>query len=231
MKFKFLSFLFLLGISVFLMTSCGSGSNNPDQGVITYEITYPIPFEDKWLERLMPTKMEMQFKGEHLKTELSFAMGMIKIAYLSDQKKKELYELMKFMKKKNYSVRDQGEINLMMTDIPEHKITPGNATKMIAGYTCKNAIVEVHDDSTRYNFELWYTTELGGENFNWCSPFSPVNGVLMEYQIERFNVAMKFTAQNVELIEFPDEEFIIPDDYKEISFEKMRENIEQLKDI
>ena len=201
------------------------------EGVITYGISYPVPFEDKWMERLMPKEMEMQFKDGLLKTELSFAVGMIKIAFLSDQKNKKLYELMKFMKKKNYATRNNDEVNLMMNDIPPHKITPGNATKMIAGYTCKNAMVEVKNDTIDYEFELWYTEELGSKDLNWCSPFSPIQGVLMEYQIERFDVTMKFTAKSVEVEDFPEDEFLIPENYKKISYQEMRENLEQLKDI
>lgn len=226
---KFFSLLLVVALASF--SSCSGGGSTPREGVITYGITYPVPFDDKWMERLMPKEMDMQFKDGLLKTELSFAVGMIKIAYLSDQKNKKLYELMKFMKKKNYAIRNHDEVNLMMNSIPPHKITPSIATKMIAGYTCKNAIVEVHDDTTNYEFELWYTEELGSPDLNWCSPFSPIQGVLMEYQIERFNVTMKFTAKSVELEDFPDDEFLIPENYKKISYQEMKENLEQLKDI
>jgi hypothetical protein len=224
-------FPLLLVIALASLSSCSGGGSERSEGVITYGITYPVPLEDKWMERLMPKEMEMQFKDGLLKTELSFAVGMIKIAFLSDQKNKKLYELMKFMKKKNYATRNQDEVNLMMNSIPPHKITPGNATKMIAGYTCKNAMVEVKNDTINYEFELWYTEELGSKDLNWCSPFSPIQGVLMEYQIERFDVTMKFTAKNVDLEEFPEDEFLIPENYKKISYQEMRENLEQLKDI
>lgn len=232
MKIKFakLIFVIFIGATIFA-SSCSSEHNRVDEGTVVYDISYPVPFEDKWLERLMPKEMEMKFKKEKLKTELSFGLGMIKIAYLSDQKKKELNEMMKFMKKKNFALRNHEAVNLLMAEIPQHKITPGNASKMIAGYECKNAIVEVKDDTTDYQFELWYTEDLGGENFNWCSPFSPINGVLMEYQIERFNVTMKFSAKKVELTELADDEFIVPDNYSEITYQQMRENIEQLKEI
>jgi hypothetical protein len=224
-------FSLILLVALIGLSSCASNSSAENEGVVTYEISYPVPFDDKWMERLMPKEMEMQFKDGLLKTELSFAVGMIKIAYLSDQKNRKLYELMKFMKKKNYAIRNQDEVNLMMSEIPPHKITPGNATKMIAGYTCKNAMVEVHNDTTDYEFELWYTEELGSKDLNWCSPFSPIQGVLMEYQIQRFNVTMKFTAKSVDLEEYPEDEFLIPEKYTKISYQEMMENLEQLKDI
>lgn len=221
-------------VSIFtiaFLSSCETVGSKPSEAIISYDISYPTPFEDKWLERLMPKDMEMKFNEDMLKTELSFGLGMIKISYLSDAKDHELFEMLKFMKKKNFSVRNQKEVNLMMSTIPPHKITPGNATKMIAGYTCKNALVEVKDDTTAYEFECWYTEELGSTNMNWSSPFSPIKGVLMEYEIERFDVGMKFTATKVELVEFEADEFEIPSNYKEISFQMMKKNLEQLKDI
>ncbi len=218
-------------IATALLSSCNVGSSAPSEGIITYEISYPTPFEDKWMGRLMPKEMEMQFKNGLLKTELSFAVGMIKIAYLSDQKNKKLYELMKFMKKKNYAIRNNSEVNLLMSALPAHTITKGNSSKVIAGYHCKNATVHVKDDSTNYHFELWYTEDLGSKGLNWSSPFSPIPGVLMEYQVARFNVVMKFTAKKVELVKFPKDEFVIPEKYKKISFQEMEENLLQLKDI
>lgn len=175
--------------------------------------------------------MELKFKGDLMKSELGFGMGMIKIAYITDNKKKQLYELLKFMKKKNYAQRDKDEINLMMTTLPEHKITLGNATKMIAGYECKNAMVEVKNDSLDYSFELWYTEDIGIPETNWCSPFSPIRGMLMEYQIERFGITMKFTAKKVDLIKYTDGEFTVPANYKQISFQEMQESMAELRDI
>ena len=226
-----LTFIYILAVSILGLTACDTASDRPDEGVITYEISYPIPFEDKWFERLMPKEMEMKFKGDLLKTELSFGMGMIKIAYLSDFKKRELYEMMKFMKKKNYALRNKEQVNQMMNSIPDHKITPGNATKMIAGYECKNAMVEVKNDTTDYQFELWYTEELGVPEVNWCSPFSPIRGMLMEYQVERFNVTMKFTAKKVELIKTDPSDFTISTKYSEISSQEMMDNIAELREI
>ncbi len=227
------SFLLLCMIttSSFVFTGCSNLGVNPSEAIISYDISYPIPFEDKWLERLMPKDMTMKFKDHRLKTELSFGLGMIKIGFLSDSEKRELFEMLKFMKKKNFSTRNNEEVNLMMSNIPPHKITPGESTKMIAGYTCTNSFVEVKDDTTSYDFECWHTSDLGIKDMNWSSPFSPIQGVLMEYEIERFDVKMKFTATKVELVEFEAGEFIIPEKYSEITFKEMQENLEQLKDI
>ena len=40
---------------------CAGKSSDVTEGIITYDISYPRPIEDKWMEKLMPTEMEMQF--------------------------------------------------------------------------------------------------------------------------------------------------------------------------
>ena len=53
----------------------------------------------------------------------------------------------------------------------------------------------------------------------------------MEYQVQKLDVVMKFTAKKVQLMEYTPEEFNLPENYKKISFKEMEESLEQLKDI
>ena len=183
------------------------------------------------MERLMPKEMEMKFKGGQLKTELSFGLGMIKIGYLSNSEKQEVHELLKFMKNKNFAKRNAKEVQLMLDEIPKHKITLGNQVKTIAGYQCKNAKVDIMQKDSAYSIEIWYTEDLKVVNPNWCTPFKEIKGVLMEYQVQKLDVVMKFTAKKVQLMEYTPEEFNLPENYKKISFKEMEESLEQLKDI
>ena len=64
------------------------------EGVITYDISYPRPIEDQWMEKLMPTEMEMQFKNNNINTELTFGLGMIKIGYITNTEDKQLHQML-----------------------------------------------------------------------------------------------------------------------------------------
>lgn len=200
------------------------------QGKVLYNITYPKPFEDKWLERLMPDEMEMYFSPNGLKTELTFGLGMIQIGFLTDHSKKELHELLKFMKKKNYATRQAIGIQELLKDLPEHQFTMTQDTQTIAGVLCKKAEVKVLAEQP-YEFDCWYTEDIEIKNPNWGSPFEPIKGVLMEYEVERFNVMMHFKAEEIIRDAIAPEEFKIPENYEKISTDEMQKTLEELKEI
>lgn len=222
----FISIILLQGI----ITSCSTPETSITEGKITYDITYPNPIEDKWLERLMPKEMEMYFNPVDVKTEISFGLGMIQINYLTDFENKQMYEMLKFMKKKNFAKRDHDSIEQMISKIPAHEVKFYPDTKSIAGLLCKRAVVIVND-SAPYSFDCWYTNQIKIADPNWCTPFKAIDGVLMQYRVERLNVLMEFTANNVSMEKVPKEIFTVPEKYIQISTEEMQESLEELKDI
>jgi len=223
----FISFIFVQGI----FFSCTPPEKSISEGKITYDITYPNPIEDKWLERLMPKKMDMYFNPVDVKTEISFGLGMIQINYLTDFENKQMYEMLKFMKKKNFALRDHDSIEQMISNIPKHIVKFYPDTKSIAGVLCKRALVSVDDAIEPYSFDCWYTNQIKITNPNWCTPFKSIDGVLMQYRLERFNILMEFTANNISMEKVPQETFTVPEKYQQISTEEMKESLDELKDI
>ena len=221
----------VLTIPLFISGACKEESSDLSEGVITYDISYPRPIEDKWMEKLMPTEMEMQFKNNNINTELTFGLGMIKIGYITNTEDKHLHEMLKFMRKRNVSHRGIKQVDDLLLQIPNHKIELKTDTKSIAGFLCYKAIVKVESPANPYTYDLWYTNEIKLKDPNWCTPFKSIPGVLMEYRVERFNVVMHFTAIDVETLEIQDTEFMVPKKYKEISIEAMEKNLQDLKDI
>lgn len=218
-------------IPTLLASTCEETGGTVDQGIITYDISYPRPIEDKWMEKLMPSEMEMQFKNNQINTELTFGLGMIKIGFISNTKDKQLHELLKFMRNRNVSHRGTEQVNDLLGKIPNHTIELLPDTKSIVGFLCNRAQVKVESPTEPYTYDLWYTNEIKVKDPNWCTPFKDIPGVLMEYRVERFNVVMHFTAVEVQQTEIQDSEFLVPTKYKEISIEAMEKNLEELKDI
>lgn len=214
-----------------LASTCEQTGGSVDQGIITYDISYPRPIEDKWMEKLMPSEMEMQFKNDQINTELTFGLGMIKIGFISNTKDKQLHELLKFMRNRNVSHRGTEQVEDLLGKIPNHTIELKPDTKSIVGYLCNRAQIKVESPTDPYTYDLWYTNEIKVKDPNWCTPFRDIPGVLMEYRVERFNVVMHFTAVEVQQTEIQDTEFLVPAKYKEISIEAMEKNLEELKDI
>lgn len=214
-----------------IASKCEEGPAAVNEGVITYDISYPRPIEDKWMEKLMPSEMEMQFKDNNINTELTFGLGMIKIGYITNTEDKHLHEMLKFMRNRNVSHRGVTQVEELIAQIPEHKIELLTDTKSIAGYLCHKAKVKVKSPAEPYTYDLWYTDQIKIKDPNWCTPFKKIPGVLMEYRVERFNVIMHFTAVEVQKAEIQDTEFLVPKKYKEISIEDMEKNLMDLKDI
>tara|TARA_B100000683_G_scaffold238180_1_gene243838 strand:- start:18 stop:710 length:693 start_codon:yes stop_codon:yes gene_type:complete len=223
--------IIILSLPLILGNSCKESAGSIDEGIITYDISYPRPIEDRWMEKLMPSEMEMQFKNNNINTELTFGLGMIKIGYITNTEDKHLHEMLKFMRNRNVSHRGIQQVDDLIADIPAHEIKLLPDTKSIAGYLCHKAEVSVESPETPYTYDLWYTKEIEIKDPNWCTPFKNIPGVLMEYRIERFNVIMHFTAVEVKQTEIADSEFFVPKKYKEISIDAMEKNLRDLKDI
>ncbi len=212
-------------------SKCEDDAGTLSEGIITYDISYPRPIEDKWMEKLMPSEMEMQFKNNNINTELTFGLGMIKIGYITNTEDKHLHEMLKFMRNRNVSHRGVPQVEDLIAQIPEHKIELLPDTKSIVGFLCHKAKVKVDSPAEPYSYDLWYTNDIKIKDPNWCTPFKSIPGVLMEYRVERFNVIMHFTAIDVEKAEIQDTEFLVPKKYTEISIEDMEKNLQDLKDI
>ncbi|MBI35085.1 MAG: hypothetical protein CMP67_06950 [Flavobacteriales bacterium] len=223
--------ILIFSLPLLFAGTCSDIEPAVSEGIITYDISYPRPIEDKWMEKLMPTEMEMQFKNNNINTELTFGLGLIKIGYITNTEDKHLHEMLKFMRKRNVSHRSIKEVDDLLRQIPNHKIDLLTDTKTIAGFLCHKALVKVDSPNDPYIYDLWYTKEIKIKEPNWCTPFKSVPGVLMEYRVERFNVIMHFTAVEVEKSKIKDTEFLVPKKYKEISIDAMEKNLEELKDI
>lgn len=228
---KFLKAILIIFLPLLFAGTCEETNNSFSQGIITYDVSYPRPIEDKWMEKLMPSEMELMFKNNNINTELTFGLGMIKIGYITNTQDKHLHELLKFMRNRNVSHRGTKQVDELISKIPDHKIELLPDTKSIAGLLCHKAIVKVASPTEPYTYDLWYTKQIKIKDPNWCTPFKEIPGVLMEYRVERFNVVMHFTAIEVEQTELPDTEFLVPQKYKEISIEAMEKNLMDLKDI
>ncbi len=224
----FVSLMFLLSaVGIF---SCNLGEKSVEEGEILYKITYPAGFEDKWMERLMPKEMNFYFNTDYVKTEMIFGLGMIQINYLADNQNKTLNELLKFMKKKSVAYRDSASINDFLKTLPKHNIQFLPDTLTIAGFLCKKAIVQV-EDSVPYTFDCWYTNQIKINRPNWCTPFKEIDGVLMQYQVKRFNILMEFKAQNVEMLKQEQEVFVVPENYISITPEEMQRSLAELQEF
>lgn len=210
-----------------ISTGCQSNSDQSTgkkritEGKIVYTLTYPQFKEDNIFTSMFPSEMTFRFKDNNTRNELTTSMAVFSTLLLANNKEKKVTHLVKIANKYSGLEMDSVEIMEEYGKKPDGMtITPTDSTKMIAGYECKHAFVTFVEDSTK-NFSLFYTTEIGVEEPNWCTPFHEVKGVLMEATVNKFNIDMHMIAKEVVAEEYPDEDFVITQQYQPISVQEM----------
>lgn len=217
--------LFRLTFYVLLMTLAGGfagckldGKDGIAEGIIEYDAE-PVDMSNPMAD-LAPSKMTVRFKDNKSCVDLSAGMGLFSTTFISDPENLTMTQLIKLLNKKYVHVADTSELRQENHQGPKMFIEKTNETKMIAKYKCKKAIVRF-ENNARPPFDIYYTNDIAIENPNWSNPFSEIDGVLMEYQLARHGLEMRFTAKTVTPSDIDDEIFEVPEDYKKISHEEL----------
>ena len=196
-----------------------------DEGTI--EFTATVVDQANPMAGLAPSKMIIKFKNNKSCAEMSAGMGLFSTSFISDPEKKTLTQLVKLLNKKLSLVLNAAAIEKENAAY-KFDLTPLKGVKVIAGYNCQSAHVKMHDDFET-EFDLYYTTELKIKDPNFANPFHMIDGVLMEYQMKKFGLEMKFTTKTVRKESIDDSTFELPADYKPVSAEDMNTLFEQLQ--
>lgn len=207
-------FLFVGTIIGFL--GCG-GDNGKiiDEGIIEYDATAVDP--NNPMADLAPSKMLVKFKNHRSLAEMSAGMGLLTMSFVSDYDQKTITQLVKLLNKKYVSVANESQIDKeLITNSPKLKFQKTNETKIIAGYKCKK-IIASYENNEQPPFDVYYTDDIELEHSNWGNEFKEIDGVLMEYQLKRYNLELRFTAKRIQKAVIEDSEFETPSDYKQIS--------------
>jgi hypothetical protein len=217
----------LSGILLLLIAgSCGTDDTKVvSEGSIEYTAT--VVDQANPMAALAPSKMTIRFKNNKSCAEMSAGMGLFSTSFISDPETKTLTQLVKLLNKKFSLVQHEDEIK-KENDMYKFELTHCNDTKMIAGYKCEKAHIKMQDD---YNteFDVWYTKDLAIQNPNFANPFHMIDGVLMEYQMKKFGLEMRFVAKSVKNEDVDDATFELPPDFKAISAQEMSDLFESLQ--
>jgi GLPGLI family protein len=210
-------------------TGCSGGffKDKTTEGTIEYDVTYPGIGADNMMAAGLPDKATYKFKKESSITEFSGMMGLIRIAYIADGDKKSAHQTLNLIDQKYDSELNTAQINEVNKEFVKDA-KPVSGSKEIAGYKCKKAEITLSDGT---KIEAWYTTDLGMENINWCNPYFQIKGVMMEFQMQKYNVTMKLVAKTVTKDAVNDADFTIPTDYKKITIKEQNKILEDLNPV
>ena len=230
MRFKAIAGVF--GVSVFIVLYACQGANELfkdtiDQGKVTYKVTYPEMEEDNMLASILPEEMKVTFKGNQYNSEFSTYGGIFKNKITVDSDNRQYSQMLKVFKKKLACEYDEVDIDELMQDFPPFVIIQSDIQDTLAGIPCKRAHGVFYDLNAE-DIDIYYSEYIGVKNPNWCSPFDEVNGFLLGYDIDMFDIHMRLMAEEVIQTEVDKQEFIIDEEYKRVSYKYIKVEIEKL---
>ncbi|MFI5205077.1 MAG: hypothetical protein ACHQF2_11330 [Flavobacteriales bacterium] len=209
--------------SVLSLNGCGSSAYT--EGVLEYEVTYPYFNGADIILRMLPSKMTMKFKDGKFRTTVTKG-SRIRMDFISDCNKKTMISAFQFGSKKIVVNLNEKEIKAMLKEFPKVVYIDIPETDTLAGFMCKKKAA-VFEDISYPDCELWYTNEVEIPNANWCYPFSDIDGVLLNYEVERYNMRMRLKAKRFLDESVDDSEFETPAGYKTVKLKDFEEEVKR----
>lgn len=196
------------------------------QGTVTYDITYPGADLTPAMKMMLPTTETVTIKDCKKKTETT-NQGATQ-TLISDGTNKTQTFLLDYMGSK-YAVKTTSEeITTELAKATLPVITTSTDTKVIAGYTCKKAILTTtEDDGTVTSDTIFYSDEIGCSGINFDTPYKDIPGTILEYStyVEQIDANMKYVAKEVKKSKVSDKVFLMPSDFQEVTKDELKKSL------
>ena len=188
------------------------------EGKIVFEMSFP-DFKDPQMAALLPKEAVAYFKNNQSRMEMNMMMGM-KNATISDGLKKTSITLMDLMGQK-YAVENNASNDAEQKKAMEStKVSITAEKKMIAGYMCTKALVEIPNPEKAkelIKMDVWFTKDLSINKNYMNGPIEKIDGSVLEFSLNQSGMNINFSAKEVLKQPVSDDLFLIPTGYKRMS--------------
>jgi len=214
-------------MAVSLISGINSYAQKKFKGIVNFTIAYSGTIDPATAAQ-QPKAMILSIYEN--KQKMNIPMGPVNIDIITDGDAKTSTTLLDIMGEKKFYKMSTEEIEKQIAENPVPVITYKEETKTVAGYLCKKAeYSETKDDETSTTV-LYYTEDLGGELLNYGGQFNKLKGVPLEYVITTPDgIITTFTATEVKKGKVKETDFLIPDDYVELTAEEKQQMMNQMK--
>ena len=196
-------------------------AKKPFEGIITYKISYPGRNISESQKAVYPQFLKVVIKGMRSKVEYNTPAGPVII--IMDFGSKTQITLLNFMGQKHALKETAEEIAAAISQKPKPSIQFTSETKVIAGFTCKKALISFSGDQDNSTYEIYYTPELGGKLANLFQPvYKEIDGAMLDYAKMTNQGITRFTATSVDRTNVSGKEFEIPSDYVPITSQELK---------
>jgi hypothetical protein len=206
-----------------LIQACKTNKNAGyvEEGIIEYEINYSNRDGKNFPFQLLPKVMLMKFNENHSRYTLEDRLGLFSISNIINFNNKQHVTLIKVFEKKYVYIGKKEESSILFDSSVDYNLKYLNDTSRIIGYLCKTA--NITDKTFNQNFNILYTKSLGNGNSNMNTPYAAIDGMLLDFRLTLKNLNMQLKAKSIEKKNIGEEEFQVPEDYKEINRKQMEE--------
>ncbi|MEM7163793.1 MAG: hypothetical protein AAF487_15300 [Bacteroidota bacterium] len=218
-------------VLIMLQVSCGNidtriFGKGMSEGIITYDLSFPYLDDDQMqIANLLPDEMIYTFTESENQSVIS-SIGFKTIIHALENSK-ELNHYVKVLSKKVKCEYDEGGVDRLLSTYPDVHIVETNQTDTLAGVLCKKAI-GVFSDINQPSMNIYYTEEFDVENPNWCNQFASINGTLMMFEMEQFNLRMRLKANAVQELKKDEINFEVEDAYKDVDANTMNHELQEI---
>jgi hypothetical protein len=195
----------------------------PFQGTITFNITYRGNVSPAQ-KGMLPTSATVTIKDCKTKTEA--VSGPVTQDALTDGSSKTETLLIDAMGTKVAVKMSTQELNDAMSKTPSPSVNITKETKVISGFTCKQAILTTKEDDGTTNIDtIYFSDEIGCKDLNFSDPtFKDIPGAVLQYTEfnSQINATTVYTVKEIEKTKVNDKVFLIPSDYKEVTKDELK---------
>jgi len=223
---KYLSGVILMAV-IMLMSEFVS-AQRPFRGRITYNITYPGSNIDLAELQELPAKAVIITKNDQTRTELSAETAGLSQVKIADGNTGEVSTKLEIMREKYVITRSAQQIQTALRNMPQPEFEYTDQTREILGFTCNHAIATIVDENGDiYESDIWYTTEIPGNAFNFDTPYNEIPGLMLEYEMRVGPLNIRYEASSVRRRLFVGgRNFYVPRDYQPITYDELREKLQ-----
>lgn len=199
-----------------------------DEGEIHYKIKYNNPGNTLPVE-LMPNTMVVKFKSDKTLMEIITPIGNYGITNIIDPEANTLTTYINFLGFKYYYLGELG------TDVPgidpmdNLRLEKTGQVENINGLDCKHIIASL--PGSEDTFDIWYTNDIDIKDPNNSTPYSEIDGILVNFFYKMGEMIVEFEVENVYERAVAEKDFTKSDKYIRISRDDMDSLISKMMSL
>lgn len=201
----------------------------PFNGTVTYAISYPDSKMDPAALSGQPTESKVIVLGNRSKSEMVI-QGMLFITQIVNGDNKSTITTIDAGGQKIYYKLNEDEVKLQNAEEGEPITELSEETKVIAGKTCKKAIVKLNDPyGDTYSITVFYAPDMSGKEINFDGNLKDIPGFPLYYEMMQGEQLIVFEAKEIKKGKFKEKDFLIPSDFRELTVEEKQELMDAFK--